>query len=116
MHVDQKNLEESYFPIYEDYQVKGKAAGIMCSYAFVNGVPSCGNEYMLKTKLRDAWKSDAIIQSDCCDSVSSMTDHGYVANAQEALNLAVNTGNLKIILELVREIYWILFHVVRVIA
>jgi len=92
MHVDQKNLEESYFPIYEDYQVKGKAAGIMCSYAFVNGVPSCGNEYMLKTKLRDAWKSDAIIQSDCCDSVSSMTDHGYVENAQEALNLAVNTG------------------------
>jgi hypothetical protein len=48
--------------------------------------------------LRDVWKSDAIIQSDCCDSVNTMkgevNPHSgqKVANTTEALGLAVNEG------------------------
>lgn len=48
--------------------------------------------------LRDAWKSDAIIQSDCCDSVNTMRGQrsphtgNPVANVTEALGLAVNEG------------------------
>lgn len=48
--------------------------------------------------LRDEWKSDAIVQSDCCDSVNTMRGQRNphtgqpVANVTEALGLAVNEG------------------------
>ena len=38
----------------------------------LNGVPSCGNKLLLDTQLRQAWHSDAIVQTDCCDSVQTM--------------------------------------------
>ena len=44
----------------------------MCAMSLLNGVPSCGSHLLLTTMLRDSWKSDAIIQSDCCDSVNTM--------------------------------------------
>ena len=53
---------------------------------------------LLRSMLRDVWKSDAIIQSDCCDSVNTMrgqrNPHSgqLVANVTEALGLAVNEG------------------------
>ena len=64
----------------------------------LNGVPSCGSELLLKTMLREAWGSDAIVQSDCCDSVQTMKGEisphtgKPVANNTEALGLAVNSG------------------------
>ena len=32
----------------------------------INGIPACGNEWLLQKVARDAWnRSDVIIQSDC---------------------------------------------------
>ena len=33
-------------------------------------MPSCANEYLLQTVLREQFQSPAVVQSDCCDSVS----------------------------------------------
>ena len=38
----------------------------------MNDVPCCWTQLLLTSMLRDAWKSDAIVQSDCCDSVNTM--------------------------------------------
>ena len=35
--------------------IKGGAMGVMCSYNAINGVPSCANNFLLQTTLRDAW-------------------------------------------------------------
>ena len=70
----------------------------MCAMSQLNGVPSCGSELLLKTMLREAWGSDAIVQSDCCDSVQTMKGEisphtgKPVINNTEALGLAVNSG------------------------
>jgi beta-glucosidase-like glycosyl hydrolase len=38
----------------------------MCSYDAINGRPSCANDYILKSQLREAWHSpDAFISTDC---------------------------------------------------
>lgn len=57
----------------------GRAEGIMCAYSDLKltndtsagvPVPSCANEYLLQTVLREQFQSPAVVQSDCCDSVS----------------------------------------------
>ena len=69
MNVSTRDLYDAYLPNYEAFMVKGRAEGVMCGYAALNGVPSCQNELLLKTMLRDEWKSEALVQTDCCDSM-----------------------------------------------
>ena len=59
-----RSLADSYFPTYGAFQSPsaGRADGIMCAMSQLNGVPSCGSELLLKTMLREAWGSDAIVQ------------------------------------------------------
>ena len=40
----------------------------------INGVPACVDPLLLTVMLREQWKSDAIVQTDCCDSVGSVAD------------------------------------------
>jgi beta-glucosidase-like glycosyl hydrolase len=63
--VPQQDLVDSYLPSFQDCVTEGKATGIMCSYNQVNGQPSCANEWLLKTVLRDTWEFDGYITSDC---------------------------------------------------
>ena len=59
-------MQDSYLPPFQACVVKGKVTGIMCSHNAINGIPACGNEWLLQKVARDAWnRSDAIIQSDC---------------------------------------------------
>jgi len=44
----------------------------MCAMSQLNGVSSCGNSLLLQKQLREEWQSDAIVQTDCCDSVQTM--------------------------------------------
>ena len=45
---------------------KANAAGAMCSYAALNGVPSCANDWLLNGVLRQQWgREDAFISTDC---------------------------------------------------
>ena len=48
----------------------------------------------MKDKVRDEWKSDCLIQSDCCDSIGSMND--YFGSSNESVIAAVNVFNYKI--------------------
>jgi hypothetical protein len=104
-YATKRTLADSYFPTFGSFQRpdKGYADGIMCAMTTLSvdggpNVPSCANEMLLKTMLRDTWKSDAIVQSDCCDSVATMVGGispatgKPVANKYEALGLAVNSG------------------------
>ena len=79
--------EEHQMRIYEAFQRPdlGGAEGIMCAIsAFAEAgdvppprnnltigvrpwTPNCVNPYLMTTKLRDEWKSDCFVQSDCCD-------------------------------------------------
>ena len=38
------------------------------AYNAVNGVPSCANDWLLGTLLRDSWQFDGYVTSDCAFS------------------------------------------------
>lgn len=37
----------------------------MCSYNAINGVPACANRELLTDLLRNTWKFDGFVVSDC---------------------------------------------------
>ena len=37
----------------------------MCSYNALNGVPACGNSFLLQDLARDAWGLEGFVVSDC---------------------------------------------------
>eukprot|EP01060_Flectonema_neradi_P006051 TRINITY_DN14037_c0_g1_i1.p1 TRINITY_DN14037_c0_g1~~TRINITY_DN14037_c0_g1_i1.p1 ORF type:complete len:768 (+),score=137.30 TRINITY_DN14037_c0_g1_i1:94-2397(+) len=101
MYVSNRSLSDSYLRGYEALQRpdKGHADGIMCAMSSVNGVPPCGSEYFMKTILRDTWNSDALIQTDCCDSIHSMNSEFHFENITtdyEALKIAIDRGNVQV--------------------
>lgn len=51
-----QDLVDSYLPSFQTCVEEGKVSGIMCSYNAVNGVPSCANDWLLGTLLRDSWQ------------------------------------------------------------
>jgi hypothetical protein len=70
----------------DDVQLAAATSGTMSVASCVaNALHGC------RSMLRDAWKSDAIVQSDCCDSVNTMKGQRNphtgepVANVTEAL-------------------------------
>ena len=50
--VSDQDLFETYLPPFETCIRDAKVASIMCSYNAVNGVPSCGNQFLLQTLAR----------------------------------------------------------------
>ena len=65
----------------------------MCSFGSFDGVPSCANKRLLKEIVRDEWHSNAVVQSDCCDSVTAIkSEHNYTATYEEAVAAAFNAG------------------------
>jgi beta-D-xylosidase 4 len=91
------DLHDTYLPQYEAAFVKGRAAGVMCSYNSVNSKPMCGNEALLNTQIRGVWnRSDALIVTDCgavTNMVSSLTPASRrLKNLVQATALSINSG------------------------
>jgi hypothetical protein len=76
----------------------------MCSYNAVNGVPSCADDYLLQTVLREYWewtKEDQWVTSDC-DAVNNIYNasswnvpkygHNYTSTPEQAAADALNAG------------------------
>ena len=74
--ITQHDLFDTYLPQYAAAFTAtagyGGAMAAMCSYAGVNGVPMCANDYILNTVMRKHWgRPDIHIQSDC-GAISNM--------------------------------------------
>jgi beta-D-xylosidase 4 len=76
----------------------------MCSYNAVNGVPSCADNYLLQTVLREYWEwtaEDQWVTSDC-DAVQNIYNasswnvpkygHNYTSAPEQAVADALNAG------------------------
>lgn len=63
----------------------------MSAFNDLNGVPTSGNEFTLKTILRDEWKYKGMVVSDWA-SVEEMIAHGYATDKKHAAEIAVKAG------------------------
>ena len=86
------DLEDTYLPAFRATVVEGRADSVMCSYNAVDGVPACANKFLLQTTLRDAWKFQGYLTSDC-GAVGNITEgHHFTPDDEHGSALAVLAG------------------------
>jgi beta-glucosidase-like glycosyl hydrolase len=90
--VPQQDLVDSYLPSFQTCVEEGKVSGIMCSYNAVNGVPSCANDWLLGTLLRESWQFDGYVTSDCDADSDVFNSHHYTKTAEEAVAVIPGAG------------------------
>jgi hypothetical protein len=61
-------------------------------YNAVNGVPSCANEWLLGTLLRDSWEFDGYVTSDCDADSDVFYSHHYTPTPEQAVPLILAAG------------------------
>ena len=88
----------SYRDWIETFQPAFKAcaeAGVMsymCSYNAINGVPSCANRELLTDLLRDTWKFDGFVVSDCGAVSNVYRRHNFSRSDTEAAEFCLKAG------------------------
>ena len=62
--IDERTLNEIYFPAFEKAVKEGKVATIMTSYNLLNGVHASESKYLNQEVLRGQWNFDGFVMSD----------------------------------------------------
>ena len=86
------DLADSYLPAFRAGVVKGRAAGIMCSYNSINGVPTCASNALNDQLLRGTWGFDGYITSDSGAVSDIYAKHKYTKSPEAAVAAAINAG------------------------
>ena len=89
--ASQKDLWETYLPAFKAL-VDADVETIMCAYNSTNGEPCCANKYLLQDVLREKWKFEGHIVSDCWALIDFYEGHNVVQTAEEAAALGIKSG------------------------
>ena len=90
--VSAHDLEDTYLPAFRAAIVDGHADSIMCAYNAVDGVPACANTMLLQKTLRDDWKFNGYVVSDCGAIGDIANGHKYAPSIEQASVDAVRAG------------------------
>ena len=77
------DLWDTYLPQFRNAIVDAKADSIMCSYNRLDGEPACGNKTLLQTILRDDWKFQGFVTSDCGAIDDFFRSYGHKTSPDE---------------------------------
>ncbi len=83
---------DTYLPAFRATVTEGKAGSVMCAYNSINGQPACVNEFLLQDQLRDKWKFQGYVVSDCEAIVNIFRDHHFTKTQAEASALSIQRG------------------------
>ena len=86
------DLEDTYLPAFRATVVDGHADSVMCAYNAIDNVPACANTYLLQHTLRDAWKFDGYVVSDCGAIGDITAGHKYTPDNEHGSAAAVLAG------------------------
>ena len=100
--LSEQRLWNLYLPPFKA-AIDAGADTAMCSFNAINGVPGCGNDYLMNKILKDEWKFDGFVESDwtavaemraCPPKTpdSGECGHGVAADGPGAAALALNSG------------------------
>lgn len=87
--ISGEQLRNVYLPPFKA-AVDAGCASVMVSFNEINGVPSSGNEYLVKQILRDEWRYDDIVVSDW-HSIGELVPHGFARDLKHAAEIGINT-------------------------
>ena len=63
--VSDRAMREIYLPAFSAVTQAGNAGAVMCSYNLINGTPACEDQALLDGILRNEWRFDGFVRSDC---------------------------------------------------
>lgn len=86
------DLWDTYLPAFRELIVKAKVHGVMCAYNRLEGEPCCGNNELLSDILRNQWKFNGYVTSDCWAVSDFAQFHKTHSNDVEAVVEAVLSG------------------------
>ncbi len=88
--ISENTLREVYLPPFKACADAGVGT-FMTSFNEINGVPSSGNPFLLKTILKDEWGFKGFVVTDYT-SINEMIPHGFAKDEKEAGEEALNAG------------------------
>jgi len=86
------DLEDTYLPAFRATIVEGHADSVMCAYNAVYGTPACASKFLLQETLREAWKFQGYVTSDCGAVEDITTGHKLTPDNAHGSALAVQAG------------------------
>ncbi|MBZ5515062.1 MAG: glycoside hydrolase family 3 C-terminal domain-containing protein [Acidobacteriia bacterium] len=92
VNVSPHDLEDTYLPAFRATVVEGRADSVMCVYNAVDGVPGCASKYLLQDTLREAWKFQGYVTSDCGAVADITTGHKFTPDNEHGSAVAVQAG------------------------
>jgi beta-glucosidase len=100
--LSEQRLRNLYLPPFKA-AIDAGADTAMCSFNAINGVPGCGNDYLMNRILKGEWDFDGFVEGDwtavaelrACPPKTPDTGecgHGVAADGPAAAALALNSG------------------------
>lgn len=89
--ITERQFRNTYLVPFEQAVKKGNLATIMTAFNANDGIPSSGNDFLLKQVLRKEWNFKGFVVSDWA-SITEMVDHGFSSDTKEAAQQAINAG------------------------
>ncbi|KAL1812164.1 hypothetical protein ACET3Z_022229 [Daucus carota] len=90
--VTEQDMGDTYQPPFRSCVTEANVASVMCSYNQVNGKPTCADADLLTGVIRNEWKLNGYISSDC-DSLEVMFDsQHYTRTPEETAADALKAG------------------------
>ena len=90
--VSPHDLEDTYLPAFRATVTEAHAQSVMCAYNSIDGAPACASNMLLRDHLREAWKFDGYVVSDCAAVADINTGHHYASDMAHAAAAAVKAG------------------------
>ncbi|KAH7305955.1 glycoside hydrolase superfamily [Stachybotrys elegans] len=90
-----QDMAEYYLLPFQQCARDSKVGSFMCAYNAVNGVPSCANDYLMGTILREHWnwtETNNYITSDCEAVLDVSANHHYVETNAEGTAICFIRG------------------------
>ncbi|MEO8179242.1 MAG: glycoside hydrolase family 3 C-terminal domain-containing protein [Deltaproteobacteria bacterium] len=87
-----KDLRETYLPAFRDCIIEAKAHSIMSAYNRTNGEPCSSSKTLLVDILREEWKFDGYVVSDCWAIRDIHEHHKVTSTPEESARDAIKAG------------------------
>ncbi|MDN3492726.1 glycoside hydrolase family 3 protein [Winogradskyella bathintestinalis] len=87
-----RDLWETYLPAFKDLVVDAKAYSVMGAYNRVDGESASASWLLLEDILRNKWKFEGYVVSDCGAINDIHANHKIVSTAEESAALGVRKG------------------------
>ncbi len=86
------DLWDTYLPAFKELVTVGNVHGMMCAYNRFEGQPCCGNDELMMDILRNQWRFDGYVTSDCWGINDFTQYHKTHPDVPTAVADAVLTG------------------------